>query len=176
MARGLGERMAAVGGKRETPGSCKLIGLATLPARLAHCLRGVFRRGQAERELEQEIDCHLDMLVKQKVSEGMSQEEARRAAYLAFGDVDDVIEQVQNVWLSTIVQSIVEGFRHRLGAVDRVNRNSAIRTVLRYAVGRRGTDRLSEKDAGRSRCQWVPPVDAAIMQELLMEWFLLDVR
>ena len=131
-------------------GIVQLISLATLPARLAHFLRGIFRRGQAERELGQEIDCHLDMLVKQQVSEGMSREEARRAAYLAFVDVDDVIEQVRSVWISTNVQSIVEGCQHLLRVVDRLKRTSAVRTVLRYVIGRRGTDPASENGARRS--------------------------
>ena len=132
-------------------GVVQLISFATLPARLAHCLRGIFRRGQAERELGQEIDCHLDMLVKQKVSEGMSRDEAHRAAYLAFGDVDDVIEQVRSVWISTNVQSIVEECQHLLRVVDRLNRTSAVRTVLQYVVGRRGTDPASEFSTRQGR-------------------------
>lgn len=80
---------------------------ATLPARITHFLRGIFCRNQVERELEQEIDSHLDMLVEQKISEGMSLGEARFTACQEFGNVEQVTAQVRNVWLSAYVESVV---------------------------------------------------------------------
>ena len=44
--------------------------IATLRARCRHFLRGIFRRDQVERELGQELDGYLDMLVDQKLAEG----------------------------------------------------------------------------------------------------------
>ena len=57
----------------------------TIPASVRR-LRSLFRRGRLERELDAELQYHLDMLVEQNVARGMSHEAARREALRLFGD------------------------------------------------------------------------------------------
>lgn len=77
--------------------------IATLLARCRHFLRGIFRRDEIERELREELDGYLAMLVEQKLAAGMPPRAARRAARLEFGGLDQVSEQVRDVRLGAWV-------------------------------------------------------------------------
>ena len=78
--------------------------------RLRSLLSNLFRRESAERELDQEMSAHLAMLIDENIDAGMSAQEARRAARIELGGVDQVKEQVRDarsgatieqVWLDT---------------------------------------------------------------------------
>jgi macrolide transport system ATP-binding/permease protein len=58
--------------------------LYTIPLRL----RSVFRRRRVEQELEDELQYHLNTRIEENVAGGMSSEEARRAALLSMGGLD----------------------------------------------------------------------------------------
>jgi hypothetical protein len=53
-----------------------------LLARLSSLWRNLFHNARRERELTEEIDAYLEMLVEQKVKEGLDPAEARRAALI----------------------------------------------------------------------------------------------
>jgi hypothetical protein len=53
--------------------------------RLASLWRNLFQKGRRERELAEEIDAYLEMLIEQKIEQGLGQGEARRAALIEFG-------------------------------------------------------------------------------------------
>ena len=55
-------------------------------------------RRRAERELEEEIQTHLALDVKEKLDEGYSAEEARYAARRAFGSVLAAKEKSRAMW------------------------------------------------------------------------------
>jgi macrolide transport system ATP-binding/permease protein len=55
-------------------------------------LRDLFRREKLERELGDELDSHLAMHIEDNVRAGMSPEEARRAASLKLGGVEQTKE------------------------------------------------------------------------------------
>src|SRR5262245_54443714 len=55
--------------------------------KLFHRLRTLLRRGMSERELDRELQFHLEMETAENIRRGMSEEEARRAALLSFGGV-----------------------------------------------------------------------------------------
>ena len=52
---------------------------------LRHFLRNLLRRDRVERELTDEIDGYVDLLIEEKVAQGMSRDDARRAARLEIG-------------------------------------------------------------------------------------------
>jgi len=67
----------------------------------------MFRKRYLERELEEEIRSHLEMQIEDNLRQGMSLEEARRAARLKFGGVEQVKEAyrakswlrgIENLW------------------------------------------------------------------------------
>ena len=90
-----------------------------LRARLHHFLRGLFSRDRLDKELSREIEGHFDMLVAQKVAEGMSPAEARRAARLEFGGIDQVSEQVRDVRFSAWVDNTRRELRRCLRSLAR---------------------------------------------------------
>jgi putative ABC transport system permease protein len=46
-------------------------------------IAGKLNRRRAERELQEEIDAHLEMETREKIADGLSREEARYAAHRA---------------------------------------------------------------------------------------------
>lgn len=63
-------------------------------------LRALLRRGEVERELDEELAYHLELETEKNLREGMGPEEARRQATLALGGVQKVKEEVRDArWL-----------------------------------------------------------------------------
>jgi predicted permease len=56
--------------------------------RLVAKLAGLFRKSRSERELDREINSHLEFLEEQFQAQGMTPAEARRAARMAYGGVE----------------------------------------------------------------------------------------
>jgi hypothetical protein len=83
--------------------------------RLRHLVRNLLRRDRVERELTDEIDGFVDLLIEEKVAQGMSPDDARRAARLEIGRVDQVKERVRDVrigaWLDALRQDVRFGVR-----------------------------------------------------------------
>jgi len=79
-------------------------------ARLGHALRNVLRRNQVERELADEIDAHLDLLVEEKVARGVSVTEAYRITRLEVGRLEALKEDIRDVragaWLDVVRQDV----------------------------------------------------------------------
>jgi putative ABC transport system permease protein len=63
--------------------------------RFANFVRNLFRRENVERDLDAEVRAYLDQLAEEKIAAGMSPTEARRAARIELGGVDQVKEQVR---------------------------------------------------------------------------------
>lgn len=68
------------------------------------------RRRRAERDIRRELDLHLELETRQNIEEGMSPEEAARAARAALGNVPLIREDARAVWgwrwLDALVQSL----------------------------------------------------------------------
>src|SRR4051812_14450219 len=86
--------------------------------RLLSELRYVLRqlnRSWAERELEDEIRSHMEIEIQQMIENGMSPEEAQRAALRAFGSIALSKERSRKMWglgsLETLWQDIKYAFR-----------------------------------------------------------------
>jgi putative ABC transport system permease protein len=65
--------------------------------KLFHRLRAQLRRVKVERELERELQFHLEMETAENIRRGMSEEEARRAALLSFGGVERTKEDYRDL-------------------------------------------------------------------------------
>ncbi len=64
-------------------------------------LRTLLRRGQIDRDLEEEMRFHVEMRARENVEAGMSEGEARRAAHQAFGNQLLAKEDSRHVWTFT---------------------------------------------------------------------------
>ena len=78
-------------------------------------LRALFRHDRVARELDDEIQFHLDQQIAENIASGMNQQEAHYAALQAFGNPTVLKEETQDtwgwVWLENFVQDVRFGLR-----------------------------------------------------------------
>jgi hypothetical protein len=86
---------------------------------LFHRLRACLRRGKVEREMERELRFHLEMETAENIRRGMSEEEARRAALLSFGGVEQTKENLRDARGLGWLEDMLQDFRYALRALRR---------------------------------------------------------
>ncbi|NOT61174.1 MAG: permease, partial [Acidobacteria bacterium] len=73
----------------------------------------LFQRDRFEREMNAEMQFHLECATEENLKRGMTQDEARRAARLSFGGVEQVKEQYRDVsrwrWLESFWRDVKFG-------------------------------------------------------------------
>jgi predicted permease len=78
-------------------------------------IKSQFHRKELDQELDAELRSHLALVTDQKIAEGMKPEEARRAAQIELGGVEQVKEAVRaakvGAWLDTVLQDLRFGLR-----------------------------------------------------------------
>jgi predicted permease len=77
-----------------------------LLSRVRKLMSNLFHRNRVERELDDEMRAHMDMLVDEKIATGLSPEQARRNALIEFGGVDQVKEQVRDVRMGALIEQV----------------------------------------------------------------------
>ena len=95
-------------------------------------LRVLFRKGSVEREMDKEFRLHLAMEEEANVRNGMSPEEARRAALVSFGGVERFKEQARDERGGRLLDDVVLDFRY---AVRRLRRRPLFATVAALTLG-----------------------------------------
>ena len=85
--------------------------LFTIPLRL----RSLFRRAQADQELDDELRDHLERKTEEYVAKGIAPEQARRQARLDLGGVEKVKEECRDArrvnWIQDLIQDLRFGLR-----------------------------------------------------------------
>jgi macrolide transport system ATP-binding/permease protein len=73
-------------------------------------VRNIFGRQRSDRELDAEVRSYVDLLAEEKMRQGMPPEEARRAARIELGGIEQVKEDVREVrtgaWLDSLLQDL----------------------------------------------------------------------
>src|SRR5215510_1763129 len=82
--------------------------------RLSSLWRNLFDKAHKEQELTEEIDAYLEMLVEQKINEGLDHAEARRAALIELGGKEQVKEKVRDVRLGHQLETLWQDIRYAL--------------------------------------------------------------
>jgi hypothetical protein len=72
--------------------------------RLTSLWRNLFRKARKEQELTEESDAYLEMLIEQKINEGLDPAEARRAALIELGG-EQVVELLRTLFLFALADS-----------------------------------------------------------------------
>jgi predicted permease len=77
-------------------------------------LRGLFRREQVDRELDEELHSFLESAVEEKMKQGMRRKEALRAVRLERGALDATKEMVRSAGWEFFVESLCQDLRFAL--------------------------------------------------------------
>jgi predicted permease len=103
---------------------------------LAARLRAVLHRSSADRDFEQELQSHVEMLTDDNIARGMAPDAARRAARLRVGSSTSLAMQHRDArglpWLDDLLQDL--GFAGRLIARDKWFSAAAI-VVIALGIG-----------------------------------------
>ena len=86
----------------------------TMVREIFHRLRASLRRGKTEREMDAEMRFHLKMETAENIRRGMNEEEARRAALLSFGGVEQTKENLRDARGLRWLEDMLLDFRYTL--------------------------------------------------------------
>ena len=82
-------------------------------------LRTALRRDHANRDLDAEVAFYLEREVEKNLARGLSREEARRQARLAFGSLDAAKDDCRAAWGLQAVENLARDVRHGLRGLGR---------------------------------------------------------
>jgi len=97
-------------------------------------LRMSLRRGKIEREMERELQFHLEMETAKNISRGMSEEEARQLALRSFGGVEQTKEKLRDARGLRWLEDLAQDFRYALRTLWRKPGFAAV-AMLTLALG-----------------------------------------
>src|SRR5215510_13799767 len=83
-----------------------------LLARLSSLWRNLFHKARKEQELTEEIDAYLEMLVEQKIEDGLDPADARRAALIELGGKEQVKESIRGVRMGYHLETFMQDLRY----------------------------------------------------------------
>jgi putative ABC transport system permease protein len=93
-----------------------------------------FRASGNESELDREISFHIEELTRANIADGMTPEEARRQALLAFGGREQVKQRVREVHVSEFVDVVRANLRSAMRFIRR-SPSFVLAVVLTLALG-----------------------------------------
>src|SRR5260370_7142109 len=101
---------------------------------LAGGLRGLFRKAQVEREMDEELRGYLDTAVNDKMRGGMTRDEALRAARIEIGGAESVKEQIRAVSWESLIETLWQDLKFGLRLL-RFNTGFAAAAIFSLALG-----------------------------------------
>jgi len=106
----------------------------SLPGEIKRRITMLFHRDQLGRELEEEMNVHLELLRQQKIDRGLAPTAATRAAHLKFGNTARIKEKSLMAWGSETLESIFSDISYGIRALLR-SRGLTIVALLSLALG-----------------------------------------
>ena len=106
--------------------------------RILSLFRNLFRKRDIEQALDDELRSTLEVLIEEKMGQGLSQSVARREALMEIGGLEQVREKVRSVRAGHIVEILTGDIRYGLRQLLR-NRSFTAIVALTLALGIGGT-------------------------------------
>ncbi len=97
-------------------------------------IRFLFRKGQVEAEMEEELRFHLEEEIRANLQAGLSPKEARRQALLLFGGVERFKEELREARGTRPLEELAQDLRYSLRQLRRTPLFSAV-AVLTLGLG-----------------------------------------
>ena len=97
-------------------------------------LQTLFRRHRGAKQLDDEMQFHIEQQIAENIAKGMSSEEARYAATRAFGNPTFLKEQTRDTWGWTWLEQIAQDLRYGLRQLGR-SPGFTLAVVLSLALG-----------------------------------------
>ncbi len=82
-----------------------------LLSRVTRLLRNITHKGKVERELSEEVSSYIDLLTRAKMEAGLNESEAQRAALMQAGGSEQLKEQIREVRIGYLVETVVNDVR-----------------------------------------------------------------
>jgi predicted permease len=105
-----------------------------LRSRLSSLWRNLFHNDRVEEELSEEVQAYLELLIEMKIKEGLQPADARRAALIELGGVEQVKERVREVRMGQLLETIWQDLRYGARMLLKQKGITAI-AVLSLALG-----------------------------------------
>ncbi len=102
--------------------------------RLSSLWRNLFHKSRKDQELAEEIDAYLELIVEQKINEGLDPAEARRAALIELGGGEQVKEKVREARAGHLIETLWRDLRYGLQMLGRNPGFTAV-AALSLALG-----------------------------------------